>query len=128
MNYYIKSIPYELAKSFAKTCELWNLNLDIDNKYYGFFYDEKLVSICSYKQIGKNEARIKSNYTLKEYRRKGFMTKMIDYIYQSTDYKIYSAYCELESLNIYLKLGFVFLKERVNKKYTCYIVRKEKQK
>ena len=126
MNYLIRPIPYSVAKSFAKTCELWNLNLDSDNNYYGLYLEGKLVSICAYKQIGKFEARLKSNYTLKEYRCRGFMTEMIDYIYRSTNYKVYTAYCEKESLHIYLQLGFRFIKERINKKYTCYIVRKDK--
>lgn len=126
MNYYIKKIDYSKAKEFAKTCELWQLNIDKKNIYYGLYIQEKLVSICSYKQIGKNEARLKSNYTLKEYRNNGFMTTLINYIYAITNFKKYSAYCEKESLNIYLKLGFKLIKEKINKKFVCYIVEKEK--
>ena len=115
-------------KEFVKTCELSHINVDKDNIYYGIYDDyDKLLSLCSYKAIGKNEARLKSNYTLKDYRKKGFMTTLINYIYHTTNFNTYSAYCEKESVKIYLKLGFKFIKTKINKKFTCYIVKKEKK-
>lgn len=120
----LKKITHNEAKEFAKTCELWQLNLDKENEYYGLFINGELVSIASYKKI-KNEIRIKSNYTLKPYRRKGYMTLLVKYIIDITKAKKYSAYCERESVGLYMNLGFNIVKIRNNKKFTSYVMKKE---
>ncbi len=119
----IKRIKHEEAKEFAKTCELKVLNVDKNNSYYGLFIDNKLVSIASYKRVTSKDLRLKSNYTLAEYRRKGYCTLLIKTIMKYNPSEIYTAYCEESSLNIYLNLGFKLVKIRQNKNFNSFFVK-----
>ena len=121
----VRKIDYQTAKEFAHGCELKVLNLDKKNAYYGLYVNNSLISIASFLKIGKNEIRLKSNYTKQEHRHHGHMTMLLEHIMKENNAKLYSAYCEKESLNLYLNLGFKIVKFRQNPTFCCWVVNKE---
>ncbi len=108
----IAKITFEEAKELAKGRN--ELILDKEGIYYGLFIDDKLVSMTSV--IEKKDIKLKANFTLPEYRGKGYFTKLLQYICANTGKKI-TARCLDTSLGIYLKNGFNKLWERQYKSF-----------
>lgn len=98
------------------------LNLDSSNEYFILKKDNEIICFASYKKI-KNCYHIKSNYTFEKYRKKGYMTKLLNFIVnvklKGENIKVY---CLQSSYKIYLKLGFELLEVKNHKYFDTYIV------
>lgn len=90
--------------------------------YFGLFEGDAIVSLLALK-ISKNRAKLQANYTFPEHRRKGYFTKLLEYVI--INYKQFDIYadCLNSSVNIYKKLGFEQYSFKSFKNFDIYYVR-----
>ena len=125
----VKINNYDLIKEFSKSCKEKGMNFDEDNEYYGIVNDNgKLISIASYKIMKNGQVRFKSNYTLPEERRKGYMYNLIKFIIEKNEFKDMKTYCLKSSVGIYARLGFNLSKVEKHKYFDTYIMELKKWK
>ena len=82
--------------------------------WFGIFDKDKLISVYCL-VINKNKARFKSNYTLKEYRKKGCLNLFINhakYICRNNNINEITAFCTPLSVGSHLKNGAILISKK----------------
>ena len=117
----IKRIDYNSIKNIK--IETYGVDIVDRGIYYAYLKDEKIVSIINITE-NKYYYKLHCNYTLPEYRGKGYFTELLKYILNIYYDKTLKADCLESSYKIYAKLGFNQKKEKQFKKFKIYYMEK----
>ena len=130
MKELLKEITYDDVKSFATIAKKERVSFEnpANAEWYGIYEDEQLVSFFCLVVKGKS-ARFKSNYTLPEYRGRGYLQKFIDFALAECRQKgLYemTAFCTPMSIKSHLRNGAVKHSKKNDITYVKYIFRRKK--
>jgi GNAT superfamily N-acetyltransferase len=104
----IRKLNYQEIEGIAKKHR--DLIFKENALYYGFMEDNRIVSIISLVEKATS-VKLKANYTLPEYRGRGYFTALLKFVLERTDKRVL-ADCLDMSLGIYLKNGFIVKREK----------------
>lgn len=123
-----QKITFEEVKPFAATAKKERVSFEnpAEAEWYGIFEDDRLVSFFCLVTKGKT-ARFKSNYTLPEYRRRGYLQRFIDFaIAECMKRKVHvmTAFCTPLSVKSHLRNGAIQSSKKGDIAFVRYVFRR----
>lgn len=126
----LQKIRFDDVKPFSTAAKKERVSFEnpAEAEWYGIFEGEKLVSFFCLVVKGKS-ARFKSNYTLPEYRGKGYLQQFIDFavaecrargVYEMT------AFCTPMSIKSHLRNGAIIKSNKGDITFIKYVFRRKK--
>lgn len=130
MNELLKKIQFDDVKAFETAAKKERVSFEnpAAAEWYGIFDNEKIVSFCCLVIKGKS-ARFKSNYTLPNYRGRGYLQRFIDFaISECMRRGVYemTAFCTPMSVKSHLRNGAIPKSKKNDITFVRYIFRRKK--
>lgn len=126
----LQKIAYDAVKPFITAAKKERVSFEnpVEAEWYGIFEDEKLVSFFCLVVKGVS-ARFKSNYTLPDYRGRGYLQRFIDFAVAECRKRgvcEMTAFCTPMSIKSHLRNGAIPKSKKNDIVFVKYIFRRKK--
>ena len=126
----LQKITFDEVKPFAASAKKERVSFEnpAEAEWYGIYDEGKLVSFFCLVIKGKN-ARFKSNYTVPEYRGRGYLQSFIDFaIAECMRRGVYvmTAFCTPLSIKSHLRHGAIQSSKKSDITFVKYVFRRKK--